>query len=74
MHSFDGPEGFEFFANLAMNGKLGLRINYYPPARLLGDLKKSGTQWKVTPSPKSRTSWLVPGTAMSFTVGVPVVP
>lgn len=45
VHSFDGPEGFEFFSSLAMHGKLGLRINYYPPARLLGQLEKSRTRY-----------------------------
>lgn len=42
VHSFDGPEGFVFYSDLAEKGKTGLRINYYPPAWSLPDLEKSG--------------------------------
>lgn len=38
--SFDSPEGFQYFAELAEKGKLGLRINYYFPVESLPILKK----------------------------------
>ena len=40
VHSFDSPEAFQYFAELAEKGKLGLRINYYFPAVSLPILKK----------------------------------
>jgi hypothetical protein len=45
VHSFDGPDGFSYFVDLAECGKVGLRINYYPPAATLPELKKSGTRY-----------------------------
>ena len=45
VHSFDGPDGFAYFADLAERDRLGLRINYYPPASTLPQLKKSGTRY-----------------------------
>ncbi|MCD6249198.1 MAG: amidohydrolase [candidate division Zixibacteria bacterium] len=45
VHSFDGPDGFEYFADLAERNKLGLRINYYPRADLLSQLEKTGTRY-----------------------------
>ncbi|MBN1212918.1 MAG: amidohydrolase [candidate division Zixibacteria bacterium] len=41
VHSFDGPEAFEFYSNLAEKNKLGLRINYYAPAKQLPHLIKN---------------------------------
>ena len=43
VHSFDGPDGFEYFAELTQKGKLGLRINYYPQGDRIGDLEKTRT-------------------------------
>ena len=43
VHSFDGPDGFEYFAGLAEKNKLGLRMNYYPPAELLPQLERTRT-------------------------------
>ena len=45
VHSFDGPEAFEYFSQLAERGKLGLRINYYPRADYLSQLEKAGTTY-----------------------------
>ncbi|HUV31258.1 MAG TPA: amidohydrolase [Acidobacteriota bacterium] len=45
VHSFDGPDGFAFFNDLALKGRLGLRINYYPAARLLPELRRTGTRY-----------------------------
>ncbi len=46
VHSFDGPDALPFFHNLSQNGKLGLRINYYPPAAMLPELKaKTNFLW-----------------------------
>ncbi|MDH4034347.1 MAG: amidohydrolase family protein, partial [candidate division Zixibacteria bacterium] len=47
VHSFDGPEGFEYFAQLAEKGRLGLRINYYPPALMIEQLRRSGVRYGV---------------------------
>jgi predicted amidohydrolase YtcJ len=44
VHSFDGPEAFPFFVELAEKGKLGVRINYYAPNKMLPELKKAGIQ------------------------------
>lgn len=40
VHSFDGIEGFDYFSYKAQQGKLGLRINYYPVARYLDTLER----------------------------------
>ena len=45
VHSFDGADGFSYFSELAVKGKLGLRINYYPQAEYLPDLRKTGTRY-----------------------------
>jgi len=45
VHSFDRPDGFEYFAQLAEKNKIGLRINYYPRAVLLPQLEKTGTRY-----------------------------
>lgn len=45
VHSFDGPEQFLFFSDLAQRGKLGLRINYYPRQEYIGDLEKTNTRY-----------------------------
>ncbi len=42
VHSFDGPDALPFFSEKAEKGRLGLRINYYPPAKMLPELKKAG--------------------------------
>jgi len=47
VHSFDGPDGFAYLAELAEKGKTGIRINYYPPAALLPQLEKTGTRYGV---------------------------
>lgn len=43
--SFDSPEAFEFFTDLAERGKLGVRIDYYPPAGMLSTLKRAGIRY-----------------------------
>ena len=43
VHSFDGPEAFNFLAYMAEENKLGLRINYYPAARMLPQLHRTRT-------------------------------
>jgi len=45
VHSFDGPEAFAYFSELAEKGKLGLRINYYPQAPFLPQLRKTRTRY-----------------------------
>ncbi len=45
IHSFDGPEGYKYFSKLAMKGTLGLRVNYYPGAKLLPELEKAGVRY-----------------------------
>lgn len=42
VHSFDGPDALPFFLEMSQKGKLGLRINYYPPAKMLSELKERG--------------------------------
>lgn len=41
VHSFDGPEGFIYFSELAQKGNLGLRINYYFPVKMLPQIRKT---------------------------------
>ncbi len=43
VHSFDGPEAFPYFAELAERNKLGLRITHYPLASLLDQLERTNT-------------------------------
>jgi hypothetical protein len=43
--SFDSPEVFEFFTDLAERNKLGIRIDYYPPAGMLPTLKQAGIRY-----------------------------
>jgi predicted amidohydrolase YtcJ len=45
VHSFDGPEAFDFFLRLSREGKLGLRVNYYPPAKIIPELKEKGVAY-----------------------------
>ncbi len=45
VHSFDGPEAFVFLSELARKNRVGLRINYYPPAGLLPQLAGTGTRY-----------------------------
>lgn len=40
VHSVDSPEAFDYFITRAEKNKLGLRINYYFPFRVLDELKK----------------------------------
>jgi predicted amidohydrolase YtcJ len=47
VHSFDGPDGFTYLADLAEKGKTGVRINYYPPAAMLPQLEKTGTRYGI---------------------------
>ena len=42
VHSFDGPDALDYFYSLSERGKLGLRINYYPPAKMIDELSKRG--------------------------------
>ncbi len=35
IHSFDGPAALDFWQEKASQGKVGLRVNHYPPADLL---------------------------------------
>ncbi|SYZ73833.1 Amidohydrolase 3 [Candidatus Zixiibacteriota bacterium] len=44
VHSFDGPDALPFFTEKAAKGALGLRINYYPPAKVLPELKIAGVK------------------------------
>ncbi len=41
VHSFDGPDGYQYFMDRAASNKMGLRINYYPGAALLPLLLKN---------------------------------
>lgn len=41
VHSFDGPEGYQYFMDMAADGKVGLRVNYYPGGALLPMLLKN---------------------------------
>ena len=45
VHSFDGPDAFPYFAELAEQSKIGLRINYYPGAKLLPNLIANRTYY-----------------------------
>ncbi len=45
IHSFDGPDAFELFGHLAEKNKVGLRVNYYPGAKLLPQLEKTSTRY-----------------------------
>lgn len=45
VHSFDGPDGFAYLADLAESNRVGLRINYYPPAAMLSQLEKTHTRY-----------------------------
>lgn len=47
VHSFDSPEGFQYFADLAEKDKLGLRINYYFPVDSLDVLLKNKIYYGV---------------------------
>jgi len=40
IHSFDGPEAFTYYLDLAARDRVGLRINYYPAGELLPKLVK----------------------------------
>ncbi len=43
--SFDSPEVFEFFTDLAERNQLGIRIDYYPPAGMLPTLRRAGIRY-----------------------------
>lgn len=45
VHSFDGPEAFDYLVGLAERDQVGLRINHYPLARLLPHLIKNQTYY-----------------------------
>lgn len=47
IHSFDGPDSFEYLMGLAEKNMTGLRINSYPLAELLPNLRKTNTQYGV---------------------------
>ncbi|MEA3297616.1 MAG: amidohydrolase family protein, partial [candidate division Zixibacteria bacterium] len=41
VHSFDSADAFSYLSELAERGKVGLRINYYPPAGMLSYLHRN---------------------------------
>jgi len=45
VHSFDGPDGFAYFTDLAEKGKLGLRITYYVPGAKLAQVGRAGIRY-----------------------------
>lgn len=45
VHSFDSSDAFEHLVRLAEAGKLGLRINHYPPANKLSELADAGIRY-----------------------------
>jgi predicted amidohydrolase YtcJ len=45
IHSFDYGDALPFFDRLSQNGKLGLRISFYPPASTIAKLKKLGVKY-----------------------------
>ncbi|MFH2036092.1 MAG: amidohydrolase [Candidatus Zixiibacteriota bacterium] len=45
VHSFDGPEALKFYVKMAETGKLGLRINYYPPGARIDELVKNNIRF-----------------------------
>jgi predicted amidohydrolase YtcJ len=45
VHSFDGPDALPFFVDMAQSGRIGLRINHYPGARMLPSLSNSRTYY-----------------------------
>jgi len=47
VHSFDGPEAFTYYLDRASRAKVGLRINYYPAAKLLPQLLKEKIYYGV---------------------------
>jgi predicted amidohydrolase YtcJ len=40
LHSMDGPDAWPFFRKMAEDGRLGLRICYYPPPIMIPELKR----------------------------------
>ncbi len=44
VHSFDGPDALPFFVEKAAKGTLGLRVNFYPPNKMLPELKEAGVK------------------------------
>lgn len=42
VHSFDGPDALPYFQTLSEEKKLGLRINFYPPAKMTDELAQKG--------------------------------
>ncbi len=42
IHSMDGPKAYPLYKELSKNGKLGLRMNYYPPPSLIPKLRRVG--------------------------------
>ncbi|MEW5795498.1 MAG: amidohydrolase [Candidatus Zixiibacteriota bacterium] len=45
VHSFDSPDGFAYLSDLAAKNKIGLRINYYPPAAMMEHLERTNTRY-----------------------------
>ncbi len=45
VHSFDGPDAFTYLADRATKETVGLRINYYPQAAYLKQLRSTGTRY-----------------------------
>ncbi|MBN2226306.1 MAG: amidohydrolase [candidate division Zixibacteria bacterium] len=48
VHSMDGPDALDFWAELAAKQKLGLRINYYAPPKVLSGLNKTQIRQRYT--------------------------
>ena len=44
-YSFDGPDAFSFFSEMSKAGKLGLRIEYYAPNKMLPLLKEKNVRF-----------------------------
>lgn len=42
VHSFDGPDALPYFRDLSAEKKLGLRVNFYPPAKMIEELARQG--------------------------------
>jgi len=48
VHSMDGPDALDFFADLSAKKRLGLRINYYAPPKILTALSQIAIKQKYT--------------------------
>ncbi|MFH1700306.1 MAG: amidohydrolase [Candidatus Zixiibacteriota bacterium] len=46
-HSMDGPEGFDFFEKLNNRNRLGFRVHYYYPIKMLDELIERGIHSEI---------------------------